>query len=118
MKIEIIICFISTLIFSCSNSTIDSTVFLHDIYIDSNGDTINKFDSNNLRQGKWVVYRQGDDRSITNINSIDSVGVYKDNIKVGYWKKYSKYGDIVDSAFYENGVIKIDSNKTYTFTSN
>lgn len=115
--------FVSLLInFSCGNSE-ESSVYTEP-YLNERGewqqdarpaDTVNLTDANGLKQGKWVVFRQADEKSVTKMNSLDSVGYYKDNKKTGYWKKYSLRGEKVDSVFYEGGIVKLESNKTYTF---
>lgn len=124
MKIIIITVFISIILFSCNNSE-KSTTF-NEPHLDEYGewrqealgsDTVNKTDANGFRQGKWMIFRNADEKSLTNTNSLDSVGYYKDNNKNGYWKKYSKLGTQLDSVLYENGIVKLEANKTYTFNS-
>ncbi|MGZ3931317.1 MAG: hypothetical protein ACXVPQ_10335 [Bacteroidia bacterium] len=87
----------------------------HDVFIDQYGDTVNRTDNKGRRQGKWVIYRAGIDGSLSGSYGIDSVGYFKDNKKVGFWKKISKWGELVDSVRYENCIVKLEPGKTYTF---
>jgi hypothetical protein len=111
--------------FSCSGDQEKSQKF-GDVYLrEGSGwhqdaiptDTINKTDSKG-KQGKWVIRKRSDERSLTNSDIIDSSGYYLDNKKIGYWKKYSKDHSVIDSVLYERGIPKIEANKTYTFSSN
>jgi hypothetical protein len=86
-----------------------------DVYIDQYGDTLNRTDSHDLKQGKWVIYRKGINGNLAGRYGIDSVGFFKNNKKVGFWKKVSKWGEVIDSVRYENCIVKIDAPKTYTF---
>ncbi len=113
-------------IFNLSCSDPQKETKFRDTSLDPNGgwrqlpiqEGINRTDSNNLKQCKWQVYKQGDSRSATHINAVDSEGYYKNNIKTGYWKKYSYNGETIDSVLYENGIAKPEANKTYTFNPN
>lgn len=83
------------------------------IFLDQYGDTINKVDDQNQRQGKWMIYsNEGNERSISKPNTLSDEGYYKDGLKEGYWKMYSEHGD-VDSILYIHGVQQIDPGKTY-----
>ncbi|OQX96766.1 MAG: hypothetical protein B6I20_14055 [Bacteroidetes bacterium 4572_117] len=47
-----------------------------------NGDTINRIDNNNKKQGYWVIF------SATNPKAIETEGNYVNNRKNGVWKSY------------------------------
>jgi hypothetical protein len=80
--------------------------------LNSNGDTINRTDQFNLKQGPWVLYtpeRYGEP-------SETSIGIYKDNQKTGLWKSYQDVvlireenykNDVRDGEikFYEDGAL-------------
>lgn len=66
-------------------------------------DTVNII-YNGLKQGKWII--RGKDKHGTSHHAEEKVeeGFYKDDKKVGYWKKYSPEGTILDSILFENGI--------------
>ena len=106
-------------IFSCGNSGSNKKPRIEgDIFVDGSGNVINKIDDSNLKQGKWMTYHEGDESSTTNLPYLEYEGFYKDDKKEGYWKEYSRYGEIKDSVLYVEGVQKINGIKTYTVKSN
>jgi len=120
MKIFRLFLFLKALaiLYSCGHS--DDKQKLHSVgdnYVDQSGNPVNLVDENNLKQGKWMIYRKGIENSMTSLASLASEGYYKDDKKTGYWKEYSKYGEIVDSVLYVNGVQKLGGTKTYSVSS-
>lgn len=63
------------------------------------GDTLNVIDKNGLKQGKWVT-TVGEIRGEP---GYDEEGLYKDNEKVGPWRKYTSTGDILAIENYRLG---------------
>ena len=55
------------------------------------GDTLNVIDKNGLKQGRWVT-TVGEIRGEP---GYDEEGLYKDNEKMGPWRKYTSAGDIL-----------------------
>jgi hypothetical protein len=97
--------------------TFEYETVVDSLVIDHNGDTINRRDTKNRKQGKWVINHQGqNNKSITSINSdqLETEGYYKNDKKEGYWKVLSDQGLAVDSILYINGVQQITKPKTYT----
>lgn len=103
--------------YSCTNEEDDAK--LHggrDVVVDPGGNVVNQVDDNNSKQGKWLIYHEGNENTMTNLRWIIYEGWYKDDKKVGYWKEFSRYGEVVDSIFYVEGVQKIEKSKTYTYS--
>lgn len=87
------------------------------------GDTINKIDANNKRQGKWrITARPGVDKEFASGELVEE-GEYKSGRKVGLWKKYYPGGKIKSeityvgsrpkgpyTLYYENGQIEEQGN--------
>lgn len=81
-------------------------------------DSINKTDQQGWKQGKWVELSDGEDAEGCNAGTKLEEGFYKDNRKVGTWKKYWCSGKIKNELtynadrsisskdFYEDGKIK------------
>lgn len=64
-----------------------------------NGDTINKLDSKNRKQGKWIITHQaryGED-------GFHEVGTFLDNIKQGKWNTYNLDGQIMSEENFKAG---------------
>jgi hypothetical protein len=67
------------------------------------GDTVNRTDCGALKQGRWMVTRL-----VKKYDDIPPVivkveeGLYKNNKKEGYWKRYAKSGELIDSIRYKN----------------
>lgn len=62
-----------------------------------NGDTINRIDDNNLKQGMWVIFNNDTGKK-------NDAGLYKNNKKNGIWKKYYKSGTIKSEITYLNNI--------------
>ena len=63
------------------------------------GDTLNKVDKNNLKQGKWVISMP----ELRGEPGYDEEGFYKDDKKNGSWRKYNVTGDILAVENYRIG---------------
>ena len=59
--------------------------------ISAKGDTINKIDKNNFKQGKWVVAVA----PLRGELGYNEEGLYKNNLKEGIFRHYTTEGDIV-----------------------
>jgi hypothetical protein len=84
------------------------------VFLDHNGDTLNRTDKQNRKQGKWVIFKEAHQKSITDVSAMQEDGFYKDDKKEGYWRIYSQYGELLDSVLYINGIQQIEGKKTYT----
>jgi hypothetical protein len=66
-------------------------------------DTVNRTDCNG-RQGKWIIMEYA---VLNKHNSAEKVkteeGFYNNNKKEGYWKRFDKFGNLLDSSKYING---------------
>ncbi len=78
--------------------------------IAADGDTLNAIDKKGLKQGKWVTTVP----ELRGEPGYDDEGIYKDDKKEGFWKKYTNGGDIIAIEFYHWGV-KEGIQKYYTF---
>jgi len=58
--------------------------------IAANGDTINRIDNNNLKQGRWAEKVE----SLRGEPGYESEGIYKNGKKEGMWRAYTKMGDL------------------------
>jgi hypothetical protein len=63
------------------------------------GDTLNKVDFKNLKQGKWVIRTD----EIRGEPGDEEEGEYKNNRKEGTWRIYSLQGDLTGLEFYRWG---------------
>jgi hypothetical protein len=68
--------------------------------IGKKGDTLNRVDANNLKQGKWVTHVE----SLRGEPGYDEEGVYVDGKKEGLWRHYSLMGDLLAAENYKWGV--------------
>jgi hypothetical protein len=62
-------------------------------------DTLNKVDSKNLKQGKWVIRVD----EVRGEPGYEEEGVFKNNRKEGTWRIYSLQGDLTGLEFYRWG---------------
>ena len=67
--------------------------------ISPNGDTLNKVDKNNFKQGKWVITVA----ELRGEPGFDEEGYFKDDKKSGPWRKYNSTGDILAVENYSHG---------------
>jgi hypothetical protein len=63
------------------------------------GDTLNKVDKKNMKQGKWVERKD----EIRGEPGDEEEGEYKDNRREGTWRIYSLQGDLTALEFYKWG---------------
>ena len=63
------------------------------------GDTLNKVDSRNWKQGKWVIRTD----EIRGEPGDEEEGEYKNNRREGTWRIYSLQGDLTGLEFYRWG---------------
>ena len=63
------------------------------------GDTLNKVDSKDKKQGKWVVHID----EVRGEPGYEEEGEFKDNRKEGTWRIYSLEGDLTGLEFYRWG---------------
>jgi antitoxin component YwqK of YwqJK toxin-antitoxin module len=66
-------------------------VFTKSYKLNADGDTINKIDSKDRKQGKWVITKE----PLRGNPGYEEEGIYKDNLKEGVFRKYSTDGDIL-----------------------
>lgn len=68
--------------------------------ISAKGDTINRVDQKNYKQGKWVIRTE----ELRGEPGFEEEGVYKDNMKEGIWRRYTLMGDPIGfETFLHNG---------------
>ncbi|MDB5249034.1 MAG: hypothetical protein JWQ40_3428 [Segetibacter sp.] len=65
----------------------------------NNGDTINRIDQKDLRQGRWSNKVE----SIRGEPGYDEEGIYKDGKKEGVWRIYTRMGDLLGIERYRWG---------------
>lgn len=63
-------------------------------------DVINRIDKANMKQGKWITFYDN--------WQIEEEGEYKNDLKNGYFKLYSKEGVLISTAKYIEGVLQED----------
>jgi hypothetical protein len=63
------------------------------------GDTLNKVDLKNQKQGKWVIRID----ELRGEPGYEEEGIFKNNRKEGYWRIYSLQGDLTGVEFYHWG---------------
>lgn len=67
--------------------------------LNTEGDTLNAIDKNDMKQGKWVVHVD----ALRGEPGYEEEGIFKDNKKEGIWRQYSSTGDIIAVEFYRLG---------------
>ncbi len=67
--------------------------------ISASGDTINKVDKKNLKQGKFVLHTD----ELRGEPGFEEEGVYKNDAKEGVWRKYNLQGDPIGFETYLHG---------------
>jgi len=63
------------------------------------GDTLNCTDNGGLKQGKWVVKTP----PLRGEPGFEEEGIFKNNKKEGYWRRYSEQGDVMAIENYKYG---------------
>ncbi len=69
--------------------------------ISDRGDTINRIDKKDLKQGKWVERFP----AVRVTPGYDEEGIYKDGRKEGIWRTYTLQGDLVSVENYKWGLL-------------
>ena len=59
--------------------------------LNANGDTINAINKNGEKQGKWVIRVD----ELRGNPGYEEEGVFKRNVKDGYWRRYNLDGDLI-----------------------
>jgi antitoxin component YwqK of YwqJK toxin-antitoxin module len=59
--------------------------------LNANGDTINAINKNGEKQGKWVIRVD----ELRGNPGYEEEGVFKKNVKDGYWRRYNLEGDLI-----------------------
>lgn len=67
--------------------------------IGAKGDTINKIDKKNLKQGKFVLHTD----ELRGEPGFEEEGIYKNDAKEGVWRKYNLQGDPIGFETYLHG---------------
>jgi hypothetical protein len=67
--------------------------------ISERGDTINKIDKKNMKQGKWVLRVE----ELRGEPGFEEEGRFKDDLKEGIWRKYNLQGDPIGFETYLHG---------------
>jgi hypothetical protein len=67
--------------------------------ISAKGDTINRIDKKNYKQGKFVIRTE----ELRGEPGFEEEGVYKDDMKEGIWRRYTLIGDPVGFETYLHG---------------
>jgi antitoxin component YwqK of YwqJK toxin-antitoxin module len=70
-----------------------------DFIISPKGDTLNRVDKQDRRQGRWVNHYD----EVRGESGYEEEGVYKDNRKEGTWRLYTLGGDLSGVEFYKWG---------------
>jgi antitoxin component YwqK of YwqJK toxin-antitoxin module len=94
MKKLFLLFFISSFLLSKS-----SLAQLKSFILSPKGDTINKVDKKNLKQGKWVLRTE----ELRGEPGFEEEGIFKDNLKEGIWRKYNLQGDPIGFETYLHG---------------
>lgn len=111
------------LFFSCGQrSATEIKNILPQFEIVENKDTINYLDVNGLKQGHWIAFEVGMSSVNAGVNFCPEAdtaqhrvgswqncsgktkieeGFYRDDKKIGYWKRFAKDGSIKDSVEYK-----------------
>lgn len=109
-KIMLLLILISILgfVLSCNNeqtknkSTNKTSIISYEIS-PNNKDTVNVTDGSGFKQGHWIITKYA---VLNKNNGAERIkveeGVYKNNKREGFWKKFSESGQLIDSVNYEN----------------
>ena len=69
-----------------------------------NGDTINRLDTANMKQGRWMVYNKTKKLPDYTDDQLVEEGNYVDGKKEGVWKKYWNNGKLASEITYKNNL--------------
>jgi hypothetical protein len=88
-------------IFFCLNIILlqQAAAQLKSFKISERGDTINKIDKKNMKQGKWVLRTE----ELRGEPGFEEEGRYKDDAKEGIWRRYNLQGDPIGFETYLHG---------------
>ncbi|HXL57136.1 MAG TPA: hypothetical protein VN958_12805 [Chitinophagaceae bacterium] len=87
------------LFFVCSIISLSSYGQWKSFALGVKGDTLNRVDQNNLKQGPWVTHVE----SLRGEPGYEEEGVYKDGKKEGTWRMYNLMGDLLAKENYKWG---------------
>ncbi len=87
------------LFFVCSIISLSSYGQWKSFALGVKGDTLNRVDQNNLKQGPWVTHVE----SLRGEPGYEEEGVYKDGKKEGAWRMYNLMGDLLAKENYKWG---------------
>jgi hypothetical protein len=88
-----------SLIFICLIINLSSYAQWKSFGIGVKGDTLNRIDQNNLKQGPWVTHVE----SLRGEPGYEEEGWYKDGKKEGTWRMYNLMGDLLAKETYKWG---------------
>ncbi len=66
----------------------------------NSGDTLNCIDTKDLKQGKWVLHFD----ELRGNPGYEEEGIFKNNLRIGKWKRFSLLGDLLAIENYKWGV--------------
>jgi hypothetical protein len=87
------------LVFVCFVFSVSSHAQWKSFMIGVKGDTLNRVDQNNLKQGPWVTRME----SLRGEPGYEEEGMYKDGKKEGEWRTYNLMGDLLAKENYKWG---------------
>jgi hypothetical protein len=91
--------FMRCLVFICFIFSISSHAQWKSFIIGVKGDTLNRVDENNLKQGPWVTRVE----SLRSEPGYEEEGIYEDGKKEGLWRTYNLMGDVLAQENYKWG---------------
>lgn len=94
-RLRFVLLFNCTLLISINGK---SQIWL-DYQLTANGDTINRIDKENRRQGPWVIRLE----EVRGEPGYEEEGYYWYNRKEGQWRRYSLMGDLIARENYKSG---------------
>jgi len=62
---------------------------------------VNKIDKAGMKQGKWIYFYE-------DVGTVSKEGEYKNDLKHGYFKEYSKDGNLLTTSKYIDGILQED----------
>lgn len=80
-------------------SSLQSQAQLKSFIISIKGDTLNRVDNNNKKQGPWVIHVD----ALRGEPGYEEEGYFADDIKEGLWRKYNLVGDLIAIENYKWG---------------
>jgi hypothetical protein len=80
-------------------SSLQSQAQLKSFIISIKGDTLNRVDHNNKKQGPWVIHVD----ALRGEPGYEEEGYFADDIKEGRWRKYNLVGDLIAVENYKWG---------------